>query len=154
MSKNQDAKMASADFAAEVAKILPMIMREFAKRQQDLFSKVFLTIPQIVILEFLVEKGPCKMNELARALNFTMSAVTAIVDKMVRLKLVKRERSVEDRRVVKVTLLDKGTQMSQRIKETRHTCVDELFSALTQEDKSEYIRILKKVYANLTLGKR
>ena len=140
------------DFGVEVAKILPLILREFAKRQRDFFSQAALTVPQIVILDFLNERGPCKMNDLARALNFTMSAVTAIVDKMIGLKLVARERSSEDRRVVNVSLFKKGAQMVAQVKEMRRSCLNNMFSALSDKDKSEYVRILRKVYANLRGG--
>lgn len=150
MEKN---KLKHLDFGAEVAKILPRILREVAGRQQVVFAKLPLTIPQIVLLEFLAEKGSCQMKELAKVLNVTMSAVTPIVDKMIGLKVVKRERSTEDRRVVNVTLLPKGAQMAEDVRESRRTCMNELFSALSEDEKNEYIRILKKVSGNLRRGK-
>ena len=124
-------------------------MREFTKRPKGTFSELSLTIPQIVVLEFLTDQGPRKMNELATALSFTMSAVTVIVDKMIKLKLVKRERSSEDRRVVNVILLNKGREMARRIKDARRNLVNELFSTVTVEDRQQYLRILRKVYKNL-----
>ncbi len=147
--ERQYAKMGETDFGAEVAKILPLIMREFTKRPKSIFSELSLTIPQIVVLEFLTDQGPRKMNELATALSFTMSAVTVIVDKMIKLKLVKRERSSEDRRVVNVILLNKGREMTRRIKDARRNLVNELFSTVTVEDRQQYLRILRKVYKNL-----
>lgn len=150
---NNHTTLKKGDFGAEIARILPLILREFARRQQDVFAKIPLTIPQIVILELLLEKGTSKMNELARTLNFTMSAVTAIVDKMVRLKVVKRERSTEDRRVVKVSILNKGKEIVTRVSQARQGCVNEMFSALTKDEKNEYIRILRKVLKNLRKGK-
>ena len=107
--------MKNTNFGAEVARIMPRFLREFGKSQhKDIFSKVSLTVPQILILEFMFDKGPCKMGELARILNFTMSAVTAIIDRMIKLKLVMRERSVEDRRVVNVSLLNKGKETVEK----------------------------------------
>ena len=142
--------MENLDFGAEVAKILPLIMRDFTRSQQkNIFSKGVLTIPQVVILDFLDELGSCQMNELARILNFTMSAVTAIVDKMIKLKLIKRERSSRDRRVVNVMMLNKGKEAIRRVKEARRNCVTDLFSVLSKKDKEEYIRILRKIYDNL-----
>lgn len=149
MKKKKQEKTKKNDFGAEIAKILPSIMREFTKMQRNLFLKIRLTISQIVILEFLAEQGACRMNELGKALNSTMSAVTAIVDKMITLKLVKRERSRKDRRVVKVILLDKGKKTAKRVRDGRRNCANELFAKLTRKDKDEYIRILKKVYNNL-----
>ena len=147
--ERQYAKMGKTDFGAEVAKILPLIMREFTKRPKSIFSELSLTIPQIVVLEFLTDQAPRKMNELATALSFTMSAVTVIVDKMIKLKLIKRERSSEDRRVVNVILLNKGREMARRIKDARRNLVNELFSTVTVEDRQQYLRILRKVYKNL-----
>ncbi len=147
--ERQYAKMGETDFGAEVAKILPLIMREFTKRSKSIFSELPLTIPQIVVLEFLTDHGPRKMNELATALHVTMSAVTVIVDKMIKLKLVKRERSSEDRRVVNVILLNKGRETARRIKDARRNLVNELFSTVTVEDRQQYLRILRKVYKNL-----
>ncbi len=141
--------MGTRDFGAEIAKILPYVLREFAGRQRDLFIKIALTVPQMVILDFLMERGPCKMSELAEALNFTMSAVTAIVDKMIKTKLVKRERSAQDRRVVRVVILHKGVQAARRVKETRRSCANEMFSVLSEQEKNEYVRILRKVADNL-----
>ena len=131
-------------FAEEISRIHPLIMREFARSQKNILSKGLLTIPQVIILDFLIEKGPAQMNQLARILNFTMSAVTVIVDKMVGLKLVKRERSSEDRRVVNVTILNKGKEVARQVRKAREDCANNLFSCLTQKDKTEYIGILKK----------
>ena len=145
-----DSKKECTDFGGEVAKILPLIMRRFASSQHaGLVSKMSLTVPQIIILEFLAEREICKMKELAQALHLTMSAVTAIVDKMIELRMVKRERSSKDRRVVNVIMLNKGKEMLRKVSEARCSCVNELFSTLTQEDRNEYLRILKKVYNNL-----
>lgn len=141
--------MNNADFGREVSKTLPLIQREFVKRQMTIFSKGFLTVPQVVILDLLAERGPCKMSELAKTLDFTMSAVTAIVDKMLKLKLVKRERSSKDRRVVKVVMLNKGKETAGRLTEERRDIANNLFSALTKEEKGEYLKLLRKVYDNL-----
>ena len=141
--------MVQKDFAVEVAKLLPYILRSISQRQHNFFLKANLTLSQIVILEFLADHGSCKMNELAKVLNFTMSAGTATVDKMVRTKLVKRERSTKDRRVVRVMLLSKGVEMVGKIMELRRDSMNEMFASLTGEDKVEYLRILRKVADNL-----
>lgn len=146
---NPQAAVKNADFGTKIAEILPLIMREFTKGQKNIFSKGFLTIPQVVILDFLIERGTCQMNELAKVLNFTRSAVTAIVDKMIALGLVQRERSSEDRRVVKVIILNKGKQAAREVKVARQDCANNLFSVLSKKDKAEYLRILREVYDNI-----
>ncbi|MFC1631479.1 MarR family winged helix-turn-helix transcriptional regulator [Candidatus Omnitrophota bacterium] len=141
------------DFGAEVAQVLPLILREFTRTQKNIFSKGELNMPQVVVLELLAENGPRQMNELAKVLHLTMSAATAIVDKMTALKLVKRERSSADRRVVNVTILNKGRQDIDRVRQARRDCVNELFSILSEGDKQEYLRILRTVALGLRKGK-
>ena len=137
------------DFGGEVAKILPLILRSVTQSHSTIFSKGTLAVPHVVILELLSEKGPCKMSELAKVLRLTMSAVTAIVDKMIALDLVKRERSLEDRRVVRVGLLKKGAEAAKRIGEERRKVANRIFSPLSEAEKREYLRLLRKVYNNL-----
>lgn len=142
-------EMKMGDFGTEMGKLLPLIIREFSRTQKDVFAKGLLTVPQIVILEYLDEKGTCKMNELAKVLDFTMSAATAIIDKMLKAKLVKRERCIKDRRVVNVSLLNKGKEFAKRVQEGRRDLTNELFSVLSEEEKSQYLQLLKKVSDNL-----
>jgi len=139
----------SMQFGTEVAKILPVIMREAAKMQAGVITKGILTVPQIVVLELLAEKGPMRMGKLAGVLELTMSAVTAIVDKMIRLKLVRRERSEQDRRIVRVILLEKGKQTAKCITEERRAAVTKLFAALTEGEKQNYLKLLTKVHNDL-----
>lgn len=137
------------DFGHSVAQIMPLLLRELSRRQRDFFSKVALSVPQIVVIDFLAAQTCCKMSELAKALNFSMSAATAIVDKMIAAKLIKRERSSEDRRVVKVVLLQKGRQLAEQIVQMRRRALNEMFSILNTEEKNEYVRMLQKVYQGL-----
>ncbi|MBN3038105.1 MAG: MarR family transcriptional regulator [Candidatus Omnitrophica bacterium] len=149
MREMQGAKC-SSDFSAEVSKILPLISREYAQRQQvNIFSKINLTVAQMFILEYLKECQICKMSQLAKALNLTMSAATANIDKLVSLRLVKREHSTKDRRVVRVTILNKGKEMNRKVTEARCSCLNELFTGLNEQDKDDYLRILRKMYNNL-----
>jgi DNA-binding MarR family transcriptional regulator len=137
------------NFGDEVAKIMPRILRSVTHSQMTAFFKGGITVPQIVILEILMETGPCKMSELAAALHLTMSAITNIVDKMIKLELVKRERSLEDRRVVRVVLRKKGQETAKKIREEMKNIANRIFSPLTEEEKKEYLRLLKKAYVNL-----
>ena len=123
------------DFGTEISKIMPLILREVTRNQMRILAKDFLSIPHIIILDLLLEKEPCRMTELAKALGLTMPAVTAIADKMVRLKLVKRERSSEDRRVVKVSILEKGEKTIKRITAERQDAANAIFSPLAKEER-------------------
>jgi len=139
----------STDIGSEIAKIVPAILREVTRRHETIFSEDNLAIPQIVVLDLLRERGSCNMGDLARMLNYTMSAATGIIDKMIKMDLVKRERSQEDRRVVMVAFRKKGEETARRVSEARRDLSNDLYSVLTQKEKQEYLRLLRKVFDNL-----
>ena len=137
------------DFGGEISRMQPIMLREVSKKHMLTIVKAGLTFPQITILDFVKEKGECKMGDLADALNMTMSAVTGIVDKMIKLKLVKRERSRKDRRIVKVAFLKKGLDTVELMNKERRAAINSLFAIFTAEEKKVYLRLIEKVYNNL-----
>jgi DNA-binding MarR family transcriptional regulator len=137
------------DFGAEISRLLPFMLREVARRQKGAMTKENMTVSDIVMLEILEEKGSPTMGTLARDLGLTMSAATSIVDKMIEKGMVKRERSLEDRRVVRVSLLKKGEDTVRSIKVERKGMTDQMFKALTEEEKAEYLRLFSKIVGSI-----
>ncbi len=68
---------------------------------------------QLHIILSVFQRKMCTMSELASMLHFTRGNVTQLVDKLVANKFVKRIRSEEDRRLVSITLLEKGNRIAQ-----------------------------------------
>jgi DNA-binding MarR family transcriptional regulator len=56
-------------------------------------------------------KEALKMSEIAKALQLTLSSVTAVVDKLEAKAFVTRQRSLEDRRIVLVSLTAEGRKV-------------------------------------------
>ena len=137
------------DFTGEMVKLLPVILREVTRRQETVFTKGNLAVSHIIVLDYLKERGPCKMSELAKALGLTLSAVTSIVDKMIDSDLVKRERSQKDRRVVKVQLLAKGQKSATLVTEARYRITDDIYSVLSGAEKITFLKMIRKVHDNL-----
>jgi len=67
-----------------------------------------LTAPQFGVLEALYHLGPLSLGELAEKLLVTGGNVTYVMDRLEAQGLVVRERSGDDRRVVKAHLTSKG----------------------------------------------
>ncbi|MEA3489894.1 MAG: MarR family transcriptional regulator, partial [Candidatus Omnitrophota bacterium] len=117
----------NADFTVEMVKIMPVLLREVTRKHENQLRKLNLTVSHIVILDLLIEKTPCTMGEIAMSLGLTMSAVTGIIDKMIGIRLVKRERSAEDRRVVRVVLLQKGQNTAEHVRRLREDVISEMY---------------------------
>lgn len=137
------------DFGEEMARMLPRLMRTVTRQDDPVMMKTNLTIPQMLLLEFLRESGDAPMSVISKMLNLSMSASTSVVDKMVKSGLLLRRRSQEDRRVVRVGLAAKGEKVANDLRESKVKLMNEVYSVLTQSERDQYIELLRKVHDNL-----
>ena len=72
-----------------------------------------LTLSQYGLLEGLTTRPAARVQELAGHAGITPSTATRILDALERRGIVRRVRSVEDRRVVAVSLTEHGQQLLQ-----------------------------------------
>lgn len=138
------------EFYKKMDDLMPNLMREFVKRGADEVTKGLITVPQMLILEILNKKDECIMSELAEALFITTSAVTGLIDRMIKLNLVTRSRSEKDRRIVRVKITKKGENIIAKIVEQRHRMIAETFGKISREERKKYLEIMEKVYRILT----
>lgn len=138
------------DFGAEVMRLMPHMLREVTRTQKSAIAKGNLAVSHIVVLDMLSAKKACTMGELARTMDLTMSAATGIIDKMIELGLVKRERSSSDRRVVRVMLLKRGSDLMRKVNVERRKMIDRMFTVLTDTEKHEYLRLFRKVIEGIS----
>ena len=72
-----------------------------------------LSLLQAYALTYLFFKGPIKISELCEHMNVSPGAASQMVDRLEKLDMVARVADPEDRRVRKVTVLDKGEKFMQ-----------------------------------------
>lgn len=70
-----------------------------------------LTVNDIRALAWLARHGPSTPGELARETDLKPASVTGMLDHLEGLGLLQRERSSDDRRVVDVTLTERGREV-------------------------------------------
>ena len=73
-----------------------------------MYSKYGITNEQSGVLAAIKSRGPLKPSDLASILERSPNSMSMLVDRMVKANLVKRTRDRKDRRLVFVTLTDKG----------------------------------------------
>lgn len=136
-------------FCKRLNELLPTLTRAFTRRENEL-TKGKITVPQFVILELLHRRGECIMTELAHYLSVTTSAVTGLIDRLIKLDLVNRKRDQGDRRIVKITLTKKGREAIEKILRQRQKMMADIFGSLSEKDREKYLEILEKVSRILT----
>ena len=134
-----------SEFADRVGQLMPVIMKEFMRNQGDEFHKMKITMPQFFVMEYLYRSGESRMGDIAKFLNVTTAAITGTVDKLVRELYVIRISDPEDRRIVKIRLTTKGTNVVKDVMGWRRQVSMKMFGMITQEEREQYISILTRI---------
>ena len=85
------------------------------------------------------------MSEIAQTLHVTLPQVTALVNKLLPLKLIKQKSANVDRRSRLVSLTSKGELVLEEASKTLETATNEYFAGLSPEDISSYTKVLQKI---------
>ncbi len=137
------------EFSRQVAEVMPLMLRAFARREDNDLVRGKISFPQMIALDLAAHKSRLKMCELAGALSIQMSSATVLVDRLVRQGMLKRERDDRDRRLVWVSATAKGKKIVGHIMEQKRLSIREIFGGLNAEERGQYLAILLKVRQNL-----
>jgi DNA-binding MarR family transcriptional regulator len=100
----------------------------------------------------LGRSGPATMGSLAEKLSSSMSALTAIIDRLVVQGIVVRERSEEDRRIVRIGLTPKGVALYQEHLNIQLDLSRKMLSGLSTQEQDALLDILRKIVDGLNEG--
>jgi DNA-binding MarR family transcriptional regulator len=104
---------------------LPEIVRAVTATRNSLSPR--LRTPQMRALLHLTVAEGLTMGELAREIGISYAGATQVIDQLVELGLVERERSAEDRRVVRLRLTERARPemeqaLARRARQVREVC--------------------------------
>jgi DNA-binding MarR family transcriptional regulator len=104
-----------------------------------------LTEGQLNVLDILLQHAPMKPSELLRYLATTPAAITTLLDRMERNELIERSRDNQDRRIVWVTVTEKGKSEAQRGTEIRSKLIGESLDRISSHNQQLLVYLLGKV---------
>ena len=139
------AKREIESFCQKMDELIPRLGRNFLRRRPTVLAHDKITVPQMFILELLVQKKSSNMGDLAEDLSISTSAVTGLINRMLKAGLVERMREHKDRRIVKVKMTKKGSTIIKRLIGQRRQAIMEIFSKISRQDRERYIDILEKI---------
>ncbi|MFA5115264.1 MAG: MarR family transcriptional regulator [Candidatus Omnitrophota bacterium] len=132
-------------FADKLSQVMPVLIREFIRDEARELYHGHVTPPQVLVMDFLFANGESKMKELASFMMVSTAATTGIVDRLVKAGYVRRLFEPTDRRIIKVNLTFKGSELLRKIKEQRRRIIMHTFSKVSQEDRMDYLRIISQI---------
>lgn len=94
-------------------------------------------------------QGPLTMSEIARILQLRLSSVTAVVDKLEKKNFVRRSRSAEDRRLVRVALTAAGRKFHTLVESAHLTLTDSMLKILDPAEREVFLGLFRKIAASL-----
>ncbi len=104
-----------------------------------------LTGTQLSVLRLLNEKGPGNTSFLAESLGVTLSAITAMINRLCKFEMVSRERRAEDRRQVWISITPKGNRILREVEERRYFLLGIFFSKFPQKERKLLLKVLQDV---------
>jgi len=133
------------EFADKLNQIMPVIMIEFIRRNADELSRGKITPPQLLTLSFLNEKGESRMTDLARFMKVSTAAMTGVVERLVRDAYALRVFDPQDRRIIKIRLTSKGSELIKKINQQKRRMFIDIFSQISPTERKHYLSILEKI---------
>ena len=131
---------------SRISQIVAQLVWLGNKRFAQQLAAYGLTAPQYFTLFSLLLQGEaCPMNVLAESTYQDAATVTGIVNRLVKLGYVSRQRGQDDRRKVYVKLEETGRQVVEEIRRVNHDNWRRSFSALNQHELDEMLRMLETV---------
>ena len=117
--------------------------------KMDILMVQGVTGSQFFVMKKIHEKGKMTVSEVANELNVSLSAITALTDRLFKTGLLKRDRDEKDRRLVWLTITPQGEKTLQECGANRQEVFRNYLGELTQEDLASLINICDKILASM-----
>ena len=106
-----------------------------------------LTVTQLVVLFLLREAPGMPAGALAEDLRVTPPTVTGLVDRLVRMGLVRREEDPKDRRLVRNVLTERGQEILGEVEREGRAFLTQLLERLSAGQLSRLVGSLEDLVA-------
>jgi DNA-binding MarR family transcriptional regulator len=134
---------------AQIEKSLRMIAGIIKQKGREILNTFDITPPQFVALQWLSDEGDMTIGELSIKMYLAFSTTTDLVDRMEKNDLVKRVKDENDRRVVRIHLLEKGTDLIKKVIEKRKMYLHDVLTSFSGEDVDALEKSLLLLYQEM-----
>ncbi|MEC8582490.1 MAG: MarR family transcriptional regulator [Pseudomonadota bacterium] len=123
-------------------------------RATDLFDREIkqatgITPVQFRVLQVIADKGLATAKEISIRMRVSQATVTSLIDKLVRVGMVTREKSASDRRQINIHITDIGQQTIKDAPDPLQQRFVRKFDALEDWEQAMLVASLERVAAML-----
>ncbi|MBV7506025.1 MarR family transcriptional regulator [Bacillus sp. sid0103] len=141
----ENLQRANGDIVANIEKDLRYISGIIKQKGREMLSTYTITPPQFIALQWLFEDGDMTIGELSTKMYLACSTTTDLVDRMEKNLLVERVKNPNDRRVVRIHLLEEGKRIIDEVIKKRQAYLEEVLVDFSPEE----IQLLQKSLTKL-----
>jgi len=121
--------------------------RELAANGHDLTLSQYITLKKL-------HYGTASASELAQAAELNPGAMTRLLDRLEAAELLQREAHPSDRRALRIVLTARGKAIWPELEACADRVRERALVGLDQEQRTELVRMLELVHANLSGNER
>ncbi|WP_100373686.1 MarR family winged helix-turn-helix transcriptional regulator [Bacillus sp. FJAT-45037] len=118
----------------QIERSLRRVSEMVKQKGREILTQFPITPPQFVALQWLNEYGDMTIGELSTKMYLACSTTTDLVDRMEKNDLVERIKDKNDRRVVRIHLLEKGTTIIHEVINKRQVYLENILENFSQDE--------------------
>jgi len=131
--------------AAKLWIVFAKAHRSLSGHVEESIARHGLCLSDFMALEALLHKGPLTIGEIGARVLLTSGSMTAAVDRLEKMSLVRREFTETDRRARVIHLTPKGRRMVKTVFDAHSQDLEALMGILDSTERSELYNLLKKL---------
>ncbi|MED1469284.1 MarR family transcriptional regulator [Bacillus salipaludis] len=132
--KLENSQKVNGEIVANIEKDLRYISGIIKQKGREMLSNYKITPPQFVALQWLFEDGDMTIGELSNKMFLACSTTTDLVDRMEKNQLLVRVKDPNDRRVVRIHLLEEGERIINEVIKKRQVYLEEILKNFTTDE--------------------
>uniref|UniRef100_A0A0M0KMM5 MarR family transcriptional regulator n=2 Tax=Halalkalibacterium halodurans TaxID=86665 RepID=A0A0M0KMM5_ALKHA len=130
-----------------------MVAEIVKQKGREILSHFPITPPQFVALQWLNEHGDMTIGELSQKMYLACSTTTDLIDRMEKNHLVERVKDQNDRRVVRIHLLERGKTIIEEVIRKRQEYLTDILEKFSDEEVSMFENYLNVLYDEMQAKK-
>jgi DNA-binding MarR family transcriptional regulator len=122
-------------YSRRIIQSLRKLMRQMDQHSRNLDRQYGITVPQIVCLYEIYEKGTMTLSVLSKNVHLSSSTLVGVIDRLEEKGFVRRTRNTEDRRVIFIEITPKGHEFIVTSPHLLHNRLDEQFKVTPEAEQ-------------------
>lgn len=149
MAEDINKAILDQDQVAFLEKELRHISGIIKQKGRQILSAYTITPPQFVALQWLLELGDMTIGDLSNKMYLAFSTTTDLIDRMEKSDLVKRIRDEQDRRVVRIHLLEEGARIIEEVIDKRQQYLEDVLQHFNHDEVANLSVLLEKLHQEM-----